>query len=123
MAEHETALSPARYERQDVVFRSMVLGFAGTLAAILLSLLLVMWLYPSIEVDKRLAGPLPSYPQPQLQSDPHADLQTFLKGERARLNSSGWVDRAQGIVHIPIEDAMKHIAQRGIPDWPKEPSQ
>ena len=121
MAEHETALAPARYEHQDVAFPYMVLGFAGTLTTILLSLFLVMWLYPSIEVDKRLAGPLPDYPQPRLQSDPTNDMRRFLQSELAELNSSGWVDRAHGIAHIPIADAMKRIAQQGIPDWPKEP--
>jgi hypothetical protein len=121
MAEHETVLPPARYEHQDVVFRYMVIGFAGTFAAILLNLLLVMWLYPSIAVDKRLAGPLPAYPQPRLQSDPAADMRKFLHSELNRLNSAGWVDRGHGIAHIPIKDAMQRIAQQGIPDWPKEP--
>ena len=121
MAEQETALAPARYEPQDFVFRYIVLGFAGTFAVVLLSLFLVIWLYPSIEVDKRLAGPLPAYPRPRLQSDPATDKQKFLYSELARLNSSGWVDRAHGIAHIPIADAMKRIAQQGIPDWPKEP--
>src|SRR6201995_2408972 len=114
MAEHESILPPARYEHQDVAFRYMALGFAATFAAILLSLLLVMWRYPSIEVDRRLAGPLPVFPQPRLQPDPAADLRQFLDSEQARLNSSGWLDRAHGVAHIRIDDAMQRIAQQGI---------
>ena len=118
MAEHESVLPPARYERQDVIFRHLLLGSVGTLAAILLSMLLVMWIYPSIEMDQRLAGPPPDYPQPRLQNDPTADMRNFLQGELSELNGSGWVDRIHGIAHIPIADAMQRIAQQGIPDWP-----
>lgn len=118
MADRASIFPPARYEPQDVVFRYLVLGLTGTILAVLLSLLLVIWLYPTIEVDKRLTGSLPPYPQPRLQSDPAADMGHFLHLELARLNSSGWVDRAHGIAHIPIDDAMHRVARQGIPDWP-----
>ena len=121
MSEH-VALPPARHESQDVSFRYMALGFAGTLGVVLLCLLLVMWMFPSIKVDRRLPGQVPVYPEPRLQSDPAVDLQKFLNSERERLNSTGWVDREHGIAHIPIDDAMKRIVQQGIADWPKEPS-
>lgn len=119
MSEH-VALPPARHEPQDVSFRYMALGFAGTLCIILLCLLLVMWMFPSIEVDRRLPGQTPVYPEPRLQSDPAVDLQKFLKSERARLNSTGWADREHGIAHIPIDEAMQRIVQQGIADWPRE---
>jgi hypothetical protein len=46
-------------------------------------------------------------------------MRSFLQGELSQLNSSSWVDRAVGIAHIPITDAMNRIAQEGIPDWLK----
>lgn len=58
-------------------------------------------------------------PAPMLQTDPAADLRDFRAEEDARLRSYGWVDRAHGIVHIPIDEAMKRVARTGIPDFPK----
>jgi len=40
MAEQESVLPPARYERQDVVFQHLLFGAGATLAAILLSMFL-----------------------------------------------------------------------------------
>jgi hypothetical protein len=118
MAEHQSALPPARHEMQDVSFPYMAIGFFGTLVVLLFSVMLVMWIYPSAVVDRRLTGQLPRYPEPRLQSDPTADLRHFVAAELAELNSSGWVDRSKGIAHIPIDKAMQRIAQQGIPDWP-----
>ena len=116
MAEPE--LPFARYERKDVTFRFLATGFACMLVAILLCALLAMWIYPRSVVDRRLGSALPEYPAPRLQSDPTADLHRLLDAQMAQLNSAGWVDRQGGIAHIPIDDAMKRIAQQGIPDWP-----
>ncbi|MBV9118589.1 MAG: hypothetical protein JOY63_14640, partial [Acetobacteraceae bacterium] len=38
--------------------------------------------------------------------------------ELDRLNSLGWVDRAKGLVHVPIDQAMRMVAKEGIKDWP-----
>lgn len=65
--------------------------------------------------DKALAS-LP--PEPRLQTDPAADLQRFNAGMAQRLGSYGQVADAPGIVHIPIDEAMKQVVERGIPDWP-----
>ncbi len=111
----ERVLPPARYERRDVTFRQLTLGFAITLFVLMACTLLVIVIYPSILVDRRLATPLPAYPEPRLQSDPAADLQRFEASELARLNSSG-----DG--HISIGEAMQRIASQGIPDWPTKDS-
>jgi hypothetical protein len=65
-----------------------------------------------------VTSPLPDYPAPKLQSDPTTDLRLFTAQELSRLNSTGWADKSHGIVHIPIDDAMRRIAAHGIPDWP-----
>ena len=77
-----------------------------------------MVLYPTAMQDRRLTTALPVYPPPRLQADPAADLQRFTAQELSRLNSAGWVDKTRGIVHIPINEAMRSIAAQGIPDWP-----
>jgi hypothetical protein len=40
---------------------------------------------------------------------PRADLRAQ---QRTRLDSFGWVDRARGLVHIPIDDAVELTARR-----------
>jgi len=50
-------------------------------------------------------------PEPRLQISPDEDWEEMLKREQAILNTYRWIDRSQGIVHIPIERAMELIAQ------------
>jgi hypothetical protein len=115
----EPVLPPARYEHTDANSRAALIAFPSILAGLLLSVLLVWWIYPGTIADRRLPSPIPRYPSPRLQSDPTADMQKFRATERARLNSAGWDDQAKGLGHIPIDDAMRRIGAAGIPDWPK----
>ena len=43
------------------------------------------------------------------------DWSGMLRKEQATLNSYGWVDRARGVVRIPIDREMQLIAERGFP--------
>lgn len=52
---------------------------------------------------------------PLLQVKPDQDLETLRQAERAILNSYGWVDQQKGVVRIPIDEAMKHVAAKGLP--------
>jgi hypothetical protein len=56
-------------------------------------------------------GRLPA--EPRLQQFPRNELYEFRMKEEAELHSYGWVDKNAGIVHIPIEDAMRLMLQRG----------
>ncbi len=49
---------------------------------------------------------------PDLQAAPQPDLARYREEKQRQLESSGWVDRAHGVVHIPIEDAMNLLVQR-----------
>ena len=115
----EPMLTPSRYERTDVSSRAVLIALPAILVGVLLSALLVLWIYPGTTVDRRLPTPPPPYPSPRLQSDPAVDMAKFRSAELARLNGRGWDDRANGIGHIPIEEAMRRIAASGIADWPK----
>jgi hypothetical protein len=114
----EPALPPARYEVQDVRFRFLLCGAALVVAVLLVCMFGIIWFVPGIVQDHRVPAALPEYPTPRLQSQPSAELQHFAAQELSRLNSSGWVDKSQGIMHIPIEEAMHRIVAQGIPDWP-----
>jgi hypothetical protein len=52
---------------------------------------------------------------PELQVSPSSDLRKSVAEEQAVLSSYGWVDRDQGIVHIPIDRAMDLLLERGLP--------
>ena len=54
-------------------------------------------------------------PVPRLQQFPRNELYTFRNEERDRLETYGWESKAAGTVHIPIEEAMKLMVERGVP--------
>jgi hypothetical protein len=54
-------------------------------------------------------------PEPRLQTDPRDDMANLRRSEDEVLESYAWVDRNAGIVRIPIEQAMKLVAERGEP--------
>lgn len=71
----------------------------------------------SDEQLKEIGGdPANSFPMPHLQPDPIADLNKFRIREEQLLNTYGWVDQAQGKIHIPIETAIDVMAA----SWPPQ---
>lgn len=50
---------------------------------------------------------------PELQNAPLDDLAQYERDKRAQLDGYRWIDRNAGIVHIPIEQAMRVSAARG----------
>jgi len=60
--------------------------------------------------------PLERFPWPNLQmDDDHAEMTALLAGQRKKLTSYGWINRSNGIVHIPISRAMDLILRKGLP--------
>jgi hypothetical protein len=118
MAEPEKPIEVSAFEPKDLG-EGFIWGVVGLCVAVLLGCaLIVVWLYPSAIADRIISGAPPGYPEPRLQADPVADLRRFHAQELERLNGTGWIDRSQGIVHIPIDTAMQQIAAEGITDWP-----
>ncbi len=54
-------------------------------------------------------------PAPRLQTQPFKDIYELKTAQRGALTSYGWLDKANGVVHIPIERAMALTLQRGLP--------
>ena len=52
-------------------------------------------------------------PAPRLQQKPRNQLYDFREGERTLLEGYGWMNRNEGVVHIPIEEAMRLTVERG----------
>ena len=105
------------YERSDVSL--FVIGVVALGIVVLLGVapLIMLGAFPLArgDVERRLTI---TPPEPRLQTDPAADLAAYMAKQRELLDSYGWVDRAQGIARIPIEEAMRRLAQQGIPEFP-----
>jgi hypothetical protein len=52
-------------------------------------------------------------PSPPLQSAPALDLRALRAEKHALLSQYAWIDRAHGVVRIPIERAMSLLVARG----------
>jgi len=51
---------------------------------------------------------------PKLLTQEPEDLAKVMDAQRALLTSYAWVDKERGIVRIPVEDAMKLVAEQGV---------
>jgi hypothetical protein len=60
-------------------------------------------------------------PEPRLQgvpghtTDPQQDMRDKLKTDNEENEQTRWIDRGSGIAQIPVKDAMKIIAGKGLP--------
>jgi hypothetical protein len=60
-------------------------------------------------------------PEPRLQgvpghgTDPQYDLREKIQEDSQADEKAGWIDQNSGVAQIPVEDAMKIIAEKGLP--------
>jgi hypothetical protein len=121
MLETERMIPDAEHEPTDIGAGFIWGAAALCLGGLVACALLVLWLYPQSRLDRTLQMPLPLYPEPRLQPDPPEDLQRLHAREMQMLNGTGWVDRGRAVVHVPITQAMREVAQEGIAGWPAAP--
>jgi hypothetical protein len=108
----------AAYEPKDWPVGIIGLIFLGVFALLAISPLVLIWAFPGALPDvSRELTTVP--PGPRLQLAPPRDLARFRAEEARLLDTYYWIDRERGIVHIPIEQAMKQLAKQGIPGFPK----
>ncbi len=67
-------------------------------------------------------------PEPRLQGvpghgeDAQSDLREKVLSDAEENEKTGWVDQSVGIAQIPVKDAMKIIAEKGLPGAPASPA-
>ena len=78
-------------------------------------------LVPQSTADTRYISPndIARFPEPRLESNERSEINDFRIREEETLNRYGWVDQPGGAVRIPIERAMRLVAQRGLPTRPQ----
>ena len=114
----ERVLSPARREARDVRLKPMLIAAVGMAIALGVVLGSAFLIFPHTMTDQYVAGPIPNFAPPRLQSSPRADMDAFRAQQMHDLNTVYWIDRQGGAVHLPIEEAMRKVAEEGIADWP-----
>lgn len=106
-------------ERSDAPPRLFGFLAAGLVAMLAVSVVALRLIYPG-SLSGPTDAPRQATAQPALQINPAADLAAHRAAAAKELAGYGWVDRAHGVIRMPIEQAMRDIAKAGIPDWPKD---
>jgi hypothetical protein len=106
------------FERSDWPLAPVALLSVAILVLLAGSAWVLIAAYPNSlpDVDRTLRI---APPGPNLETDPQANLKRLRAAEDEQLNSYYWIDKQKGVVHIPIEEAMKKLATTGIPGFPK----
>jgi hypothetical protein len=117
--------SDVRFEHSDVDASSLLTyGFwlVVTTAVVVVILWRLYFVFVTQEAARQPPPPVMkidpeamSVPPPNLQAMPTQDLTAFRYREDRVLHSYGWVDKDAGIVRIPIDEAMRILAERGLP--------
>lgn len=61
-------------------------------------------------------------PLPRLQTTSYDDWADMEADQQEQLSTYAWEDRSQGRVRIPVEEAMRRIADEGLPTFPPAPA-
>lgn len=121
-AEHRGAQPEHRHETHDAETRYVLIF----IAAIAITVAVAMWvskgLFYYFVNHEQAEAPAFTFPKartlpplPEVEPVPHVLLEKYLSEEQKELDQYGWVDRSQGIVHIPVDRAMQLVLQKGLP--------
>ena len=104
------------YERRDANVRTLLQFGLGLAIVIIVILLAMRWTFNFLSAETPTGPPPTPFenarvlpPQPRLQVEPHQDLKTYCDEQLRGLNSYGWVDQQNGVVHVPIDQAMDKL--------------
>lgn len=128
--EHDTVA----FETRDVKARTIYVYLAVLAVSVILSYLVCVFILRAttkMAVDSDTPPPpvrqemgkdyLTMPPEPRLQGvpghaeDPQSDLREKVHEDTQANEQAGWVDQTNGIAQIPVADAMKIIAEKGLP--------
>jgi hypothetical protein len=125
MSGHEPTNPEVRFESSDVDATSLLkygFGLLVTTAVVVVLLWRLYFVFVAREAARQAPPPVMkidpeamSAPPPNLQTVPSQDLAAFRSREDSVLHSYGWMDKDAGVVRIPIEEAMRILAERGLP--------
>jgi hypothetical protein len=117
-----------QYEKEDINPRSTFWFGVWILVVMVVVAFLVKPLYDLLVARDVEQQPPAAYvadtdaqalepPAPRLQVTPEKDLAALRAQEEAILTSYAWVEKDRGIARIPVEEAMRLVASRGLPTF------
>jgi hypothetical protein len=122
------SFEPRDIKEGTIYWYLVALGLATVAAAVICIFILrfTIKLAASSEAppppSRAILGKLPAYPpEPRLQgvpghdTDPQKDLREKVKADSEANERLEWIDKNAGIAQIPVKDAMKIIAEKGLP--------
>jgi hypothetical protein len=95
-----------------VATRRILLIAGGCLVFLALTFIGLGLIYFSVVPQQRMPPPR-TFPAPRLQPHAEGELHQLQKEQRAALDTYRWANPEHTLVAIPIERAMKLIAERG----------
>jgi hypothetical protein len=90
-----------------------VLGTAGAVVLMLAIVIGATYWFFRWHVPNEIVLVPHEFPQPRQLNDETLELKRVQAEQRKNLQSWAWVDRSNGVISIPIEEAMRTIAARG----------
>jgi hypothetical protein len=127
------------YERRDIQSGLMLKLLAWMGVVIILSYVFTIGIYRGLThywesartpmMPSHVGMPATMPPEPMLQgmpghlSDPQQDWRDKLAADKKEISSYKWLDEENGIAEIPVEDAMKIIAEKGLPGIAAAPAE
>jgi hypothetical protein len=110
----------AGHEKSEVSVPFIVVSLSVLLVGTFLVALLVVGIfqffshtYQTQESAKQNQQQIP--PEPRVEVEPYKQLLDVHAREEHVLSSYAWVDKGQGIVRIPINQAIDELAKKGLP--------
>ena len=110
----------AGHEQSEVSVRMIVVSLAILLIGTFLAAMLVVGIfqyfshaYHPEETAKQTKQTIP--PEPRVEVEPWQQLQTVHAREDHILTSYAWVDKKEGVVRIPVDQAIDELAKKGLP--------
>ena len=121
-SDHGLTNPEVTYEKRDVNTRTILIFVAVLFAVLVVTFVSMRGLFGYFSATQNLgpgASPFDNSralpPTPRLQVDPAVDLEQVRGAQEESLNSYGWVDKASGTVHVPIDRAMDMLMERKLP--------
>lgn len=130
LPEHDTVA----FETRDVKARTIYVYLAVLAVAVILSYgvcVFILRATTKLAADADTPPPpvrqemgkdyLTMPPEPRLQgvpghgTDPQSDLREKMREDTEANETAGWIDQTNGIAQISVEDAMKIVAEKGLP--------
>ena len=110
--------SPVGHETGDINAWAIGKFALGLIVVCALSMGFVFGLFKFFESQREpltAVDPVKVFPEPRLQKTPMPDLKSIRDAEDQVLSTYGWVDPKQGLVKIPIDQAIDLLAKKGLP--------